>query len=492
MPPPNTPEEGLAGSEDTASPGTPTSGSRRLSRRFTQLIRPRSAGSELLLSDAFTAASPAGDASPNSPPRSSSVGVSSPPDLLPIDYQSLVYAEPVDDALQCPICRTAFHEPVTTKQCGHTFCSACLKQAYEIQPICPVDRQPVKVPQDTCTTRVLSHQLDRLRVDCPNHGCAHTTTRNLLEAHYERYCKFTLVRCPDPACNLRVRRCDATAENGCLHRDTECVYCGKTVLVAGLETHYDKDCCENTVKCAFCDDQVVPHRMDKHVDSECPETEIRCQWHTYGCPVEGRRGTVQQHESVPCVYKAIGQLVKEKVEDRRIIDDLRSRLEAAEARPHARVALNPSFSLEGNGQQPGATAANGGSWDSPEDFLLAQFESMETRFEELRKTVTELDGRHSMMLLNETLPIKNQITELRSLIGVVNMHTTWLMNAHRRDRGQQRNAAVAAAAAAGSALLSGSSAQDGSATPRSSGEEESHYYSRRRMSDGRNEQAPRL
>lgn len=66
--------------------------------------------------------------------------------------------------------------------------------------------------------------------------------------------------------------------------------------------------------------------------------------------------------------------------------------------------------------------------------MLAQFERMEAKIEDLRKMLTELDGRHSMMLLNETMPLKDQITELRSNLGVINMHTTWLMNVQRQNR----------------------------------------------------------
>ncbi|KAH8883683.1 putative ubiquitin fusion degradation protein [Thozetella sp. PMI_491] len=495
MPPPNTPEEGLPDREPGGDLGAPMPEARHLPRHLPRPVlqpgaRPRPAGSsESSHAPHEDAASRPDVASPDppSPPSHASPvqAASAPallslvPEILPLDYQSLAYPESVDETLQCPICKTAFHEPVTTKSCGHTFCTVCLEHAYEIQPICPIDRQPLKFPQDTHTTRVITHQLDRLAVVCPNPGCGRVTTRALLEAHYERYCGYTPVACPDPACKLRVRRCDAAAEKGCLHFDVQCLYCHRTVMVPELDTHHETSCVENKAECKLCRGAVVRHRMDAHIATQCPEADARCAWHAHGCPVRDKRSVVEAHEATPCVYQAIGRLVQDKAEDRKVIDGLRSRLAALEVLPRPPAALG---ALDGMGQpRPGA----GSLWDSPEDFLLSQLASMETRFEEMRKNFTELDSRHSMMLLNETLPLKNQITELRSIVGVVNMHTTWLMNFHRQQR---------TAAAAGSAVLGVSREQNGSNSSRSSADDEPVYRNRifRRLSEGRNEQAPRL
>jgi hypothetical protein len=56
----------------------------------------------------------------------------------------------------------------------------------------------------------------------------------------------------------------------------------------------------------------------------------------------------------------------------------------------------------------------------------------------LQSTMTQLDGRLSMLLLNELIPIKEQLAEIRSSVGIVGMHTSWLMNIQLELRQRQR------------------------------------------------------
>lgn len=383
------------------------------------------------------------DHPPPRPPRS-------PIPTPPIDYQELEYVDDVDETLICPICRTPFHEPITTKRCGHTFCTECLRRAVELQPCCPIDRQPIAFhPDQLCNPRIVSHQLDRLRVRCPNSGCGHVATRGLIGPHYDRHCERTLVPCPDLACDKLVAREDVASELGCLHREMRCRYCNAAVLLAERERHYDTACDGHTAKCPECNAIVVRHRMADHVANQCPESQVACKFHVFGCSVSGKRRVVGVHEAGGCVYEAIGKLARDRAEDRAVISDLRGRLTALErvrgpnpgrsprsARPGAEGGYVPDLvDLDADqSSQFLLNDAGSGAWESPEDYMLAQFERMETKIEDLRKMLTELDGRHSMMLLNETMPLKDQITELRSNLGVINMHTTWLMNVQRQNR----------------------------------------------------------
>lgn len=379
----------------------------------------------------------------------------------PIDYQDLSYVDEVDETLMCPICRTPFHEPITTKRCGHTFCTECLRRAVELQPCCPIDRQPIAFhPDQLCHPRIVSHQLDRLRVRCPNPGCDFVTTRGLIKAHYDRHCDRTLVFCPELGCDKLVPRKDATSEQGCLHHETRCRYCDATVLLAERERHYETDCEGHTAKCLECNAIVVRHRMADHVANHCPESQTVCKFQSYGCSVAGTRRSVDLHEGAGCIYEAIGKLMKDRAEDRAVISDLKSRLTAMERmrssnhsrsprsgrRPGASGYMTDIDLDDGRSSQPFLNDSGNGAWESPEDYMLAQFERMETKIEDLRKSVTELDGRHSMMLLNETMPLKDQITELRSNMGVLGMHTTWLMNVQRQNRGGAGAGAGAGAA----------------------------------------------
>jgi hypothetical protein len=294
----------------------------------------------------------------------------------------------------------------------------------------------------------VSHQLDRLKVRCPNIGCGFITARGLISAHYERHCELTLVPCPDGGCDKLVARGDAGSELGCLHRELRCRYCDATVLLAERERHYDTECEGHTAKCEQCNALVVRHRMREHVLESCPEGEARCKWHIFGCGMHAKRRTVELHEQAGCIYEAIAKLMRDRAEDRAVIHDLRGRLTAVERRmegsppPRRHRSTRPTEGfasdlddlIDGRRQRD-SRGSTGGTWDSPEDYMLAQFERIEAKIEDLRKSVTELDGRHSMMLLNETMPLKDQIAELRSHMGVIGMHTTWLMNVHRQNRG---------------------------------------------------------
>lgn len=397
---------------------------------------------------------PSGRTSPdsNSDPNSDNIVV--------IDHQSLEYTDPVDETLQCPICRTPFYKPVTTKTCGHTFCSPCLHRALELQPVCPIDRQPIDKLRDLGQTRVILDQLDRLKVKCPNKGCDTICSRDRLASHYERYCDYTLVRCPDPDCTMAIARMDAKPDAGCLHKDSSCQYCNKTVVIADLEAHYDNDCSGHTAKCPHCSAIVVRHRMEKHIANDCPEAEIPCSSHTYGCPFRNKRRLIEQHEQNGCIHATIGKLAMGRLEDRMIINDLKGRLAALDARvrrtEQRQAASIPPTATPGGGHRGSFVAGAGAASDfippeldelraagavapgpvgagSPEDYMLAQFERMESQMEDLRKMVRDMDGHHSMRLLNDAMVLNDQITELTGKVNVLNMHTTWLMGIQRRE-----------------------------------------------------------
>ncbi|KAM7220201.1 hypothetical protein V8F06_004343 [Rhypophila decipiens] len=485
MPPPNTPEEGM-----------PAQGS--LPRRISGEVfpertrRPRPRVPTPPTSAPATVPPPAPSSVPR-PPSGRASPTSDDPNadnVLAIDHQALEYTDPVDETLQCPICRTPFYKPVTTKTCGHTFCSPCLHRALELQPVCPIDRQPIDKSRDLGQTRVILDQLDRLKVKCPNKGCDHISSRDRLAAHYERYCDYTLVRCPDANCTMAIARMDAKPDAGCLHKDSECQYCNKTVVIADLEAHYDNDCSGHTAKCPHCSAIVVRHRMEKHIANDCPEAEIPCKSHTYGCPFRNKRRLIEQHEQNGCIHATIGKLAMGRLEDRMMINDLKNRIASLDARvrrTEQRQAAVPSIASTIPGSRASFVAGGNGASDfipdlddlragaagmapgpagagSPEDYMLAQFERMESQMEDLRKMVRDMDGHHSMRLLNDTMVLNDQITELTGKVNVLNMHTTWLMGIQRREL-QMR----AAGGAAGGEAHGGPRPGPSSANPNSGG-----------------------
>ncbi|KAL1871870.1 hypothetical protein VTK73DRAFT_1838 [Phialemonium thermophilum] len=530
MPPPNTPEEGLP----VARPSSPSSMSDSQSETRRQVDHGHSSQST------------SGDGTPNprTPRLASSPSIRSTPKeqgplapAVPMDYHSLEYQDEVDDTLLCPICHNPFESPVTTKQCGHTFCARCLRRATALQPVCPIDRRPLLAYDEDqlCTARIITDQLDRLRVRCPNRTCDQVTARSLVAAHYERHCPYTPVACPDPLCDRPVARRYVTEERGCLHHAVPCAYCSKMIQAADLDEHHSGNCSGNTVKCEFCSVAVARHRLAEHVSEKCPETEARCKWQSFGCKIAEKRKDIGNHED-DCVYKAIAKLAQARTEDQLLIHDLKGQLAVMECRVRAAELRSstvpicedpspPSWSSSAELVPSLFTAAvahaesqtrerpdhgSGRGAETSDEYMLAQFERIESKIEDLHKVITELDGRHSMMLVNEMVPVKDQIAELRSNIGVVGMQTTWLLNAQRQSRvaqllqqqqqQQQQQQAPQNGADSSStgnrgaaAVVDGTSGRNRSALNDDDGWRVRHAsLPPRRLSDGRGEPPPRL
>ncbi|EGO56920.1 hypothetical protein NEUTE1DRAFT_84491 [Neurospora tetrasperma FGSC 2508] len=507
MPPPNTPEEGVA---------APTISSRADARRIFGSGVPSTIYDSPASSPGGSRRSSVADYGPYQVP---SRGHTHDQSESGIDYQALDYAQQIDEALLCPICHTPFFMPMTTKTCGHTFCASCLDRALEAQHVCPIDRRPLDISRDISQTRtrVILDQLDRLKVKCPNSGCDHVCSRELLYAHVERYCGQTLVRCPDHHCDEMICRKDARPENGCLHYVTPCPYCEMAITFNDLERHCDQECTGQEAECPHCDAVLVRHRLAKHIATDCREVETHCQFQSAGCKQVARRKDIEEHLKNGCIYEAIANLMQAREEDHKIINELKGRLDALDGRTrhleryggggggssgvressaftraappssgltadalnnlnrmqsatsgyadideaNHNITLDDLFETfdqennrhnDSNYSSPQAAAAamavdappapwahnsGDGPWESPEDYMLSQFEAMEAKIEDLRKMMVELDGRHTMRLVNDTMRMNEQIAELGSKVGVLGMHTTWLMSMQRQSRGQQ-------------------------------------------------------
>jgi hypothetical protein len=424
--------------------------------------------------------------------------------ILKLDYQNIEYIEPVDDTLLCPICKTPFHSPITTT-CGHTFCAACINRALETQPTCPIDRQPINKTRDyRRLPLIIKDQLDRLQVKCPNKGCDYECSREHLEGHYERRCEFTQVRCPDPTCTKLLDRRDAIATKDCLHVDVACEFCDQAMTFPELTGHYNHECDSNFTECPDCDTpMVVRHRLAKHRTQNCPEGNTQCKWHTAGCKVADKRRIVQAHEQSGCSFEVVGRLMQQRVEDRKTIDELAARLtkvELAQSRrrerhiehssragrsppvasssrsAHTTTTNLPDITLNNNHMPlfpgPAAAADDSIAGGSPEDYMLARFERLETqleRFERLetqleqvRQQAREIDTRQSHMIMQQATHFSEQLAEIGSKVGVVNMHMSWLMSLQRQSNAQQRAGSSAAAAAGGGSSGSGGMSSHGS------------------------------
>jgi len=73
-------------------------------------------------------------------------------------------------------------------------------------------------------------------------------------------------------------------------------------------------------------------------------------------------------------------------------------------------------------------------YDSSDQYLLSLIESQESRVNQISACMTDLEAKQTMMLFNETIPIKEQLAELRSEQGLLRMHVRWLVNFKLQER----------------------------------------------------------
>lgn len=90
--------------------------------------------------------------------------------------------------------------------------------------------------------------------------------------------------------------------------------------------------------------------------------------------------------------------------------------------------------------------------------MLAQFERLESELELLRQQSRDMDARQSHIILQHAAHFSDQIAEIGSKVGVVNMHLSWLMSLQRQSRSSAAAAAIAGAAAS---AVSGSGSGSG-------------------------------
>lgn len=131
------------------------------------------------------------------------------------EEEILVFLEPPNSMLFCPLCKKVFKDPVIAP-CGHTFCRRCVLQSK--YNCCPVD----KVALSVCVANLaVSEQIGELYINCrygvklanggKNYevnpaGCPVTLKINARKAHEEE-CEYSTATCPNnPDCPQMLKR----------------------------------------------------------------------------------------------------------------------------------------------------------------------------------------------------------------------------------------------------------------------------------------------
>ncbi|KAK9459939.1 uncharacterized protein V1516DRAFT_678444 [Lipomyces oligophaga] len=340
------------------------------------------------------------------------------PDLRSLSYISL------DDNLVCPICRCALVDPCCTK-CGHVFCSSCLQRALIQTPKCPVDRSDISDQDVLPPPKLLSNMVNELLVCCPNEelGCSCVLQRGLLRYHLSEDCQYSLVPCPGaPECSRLIQRralkqtttspsfsaSDSSAR--CLHNHVYCSACDKKVLEVDLPAH-EAACTVRTVRCPDCSDEFTLASLATH-SPICPDTIVRCTAEKIGCPWSGPRARHAAHATLCTFVKLAPFMARQE-----------ARIDALELENKGlRAQLCGSLSTLSTPQI---------GFDHDMYHVMAEHERFRSDFEKLSEQLGELEIRHSVLITNQNVRMKDELQSMRNAMNGIRHQIHFLLMERR-------------------------------------------------------------
>lgn len=372
-----------------------------------------------------------------------------------VDIRSLDYVAAYDHNLMCAICHCPFVTPVKL-DCDHVFCQECVNRAMIHQDrdsrTCPTCRGKIRQGVVTPVPKIINRILDELVAKCIFHeeGCTELVTRGAMQDHIDRYCDYSRVHCPLVDCNLRVRRRDA--DRGCLHSFVDCDDCYQSMMELDLELHRNEHCKRRKASCPDCKAEVLRCKLEDHIQ-QCPEAIFPCSAAPYGCDFIARRATLDEHQ-ITCPIAKLGpflQIQNGRLDAHasalKILQQKNSILQTSFS--SIQDALGPSTNLVD--ASPSSTAqADPAPFDSTAAHLLSLHESLREEVERVSAAVSELDGKSNMMIMNESLRIKDEMACTNAVVGNMRTQLQWLVSS--RLQSQQRVALVRGATAGESGI----------------------------------------
>ncbi|CAM1510472.1 Fc.00g008070.m01.CDS01 [Cosmosporella sp. VM-42] len=337
------------------------------------------------------------------------------------DMYSLAYVTEPDANLHCPICHDPLVDPVTTP-CDHTFCYRCLRSSLDTSPsgsVCPIDRDPLIWPNCFSAARLIRTQLNSLIVKCPNHtrGCKKEMRREAIEKHATTECKFKDYPCPGPNCEKTLRS-KPTGET-CTHREVRCNHCQAGVLSADRELHL-LSCPMSKTRCESCWQMVYRNQVSAHLELECEGIVVLCTYQEFGCPARLTRGQLNAH-TMGCGFHPetpSGMIIRSQRELIASYEDMGAQIHHLHARQDETTRrINELV----------AAVGRRGSGDAIFNDSRT-LHDLDAGFEEVHQNLTHLEARQSMWTMNQIMPLREEITELRNSLNMLRMHVNWRLN----------------------------------------------------------------
>ena len=362
--------------------------------------------------------------------------------LNPVDFRALEYVGSYDHNLMCAICHSPFVSPVKLS-CEHVFCQHCVNQAMRHQPqdlwSCPSCRRKIDAASVTPVPKILHRILEELVVKCPlrKKGCLESMPRCRVQDHVLKYCCYFEVECPDEHCSLSLQRKDVDGAR-CLHDQIKCCDCKQSIMMRDMKAHRILECEIARTACPHCKDQVLSRHLETHIES-CPDAIFPCTAADYGCDFIAKRADLDQHIKHCALAKLTPFLKKQN-------DRLKAHETALNHLRHKNSVLETSFSTIQETLGPSMNliddsstsepASDPGPFDSTAHHLLCLHESLREEVTRVSAAVSEIDAKASMVVMNESLRVKEDFAHTNAAIGGIRMQLHWLMSA--RLQNQQR------------------------------------------------------
>lgn len=398
---------------------------------------------------------------------------------IKMDLRALEYLPDYDHNLTCPICHSPFVDAVKTK-CGHVFCKDCLRDGLQAQDTdrktCPACRTTTRLSEAASMPRLFDNLLDELKVNCVNKskGCKTAIRRGDIQAHMQHYCDFEQVSCPGPDCNLKVLRKELDII--CKHKKMLCQDCGDEIVEIHKDQHEREECSAHFAHCPDCSRELVAKDLAEHT-SLCPMAMLPCTATEIGCKARVERQEIEEHEAhctmvalLP-ILRSLTNKVQEQSQEFRMLqrrtgileDGLRD-IQDILARSESSVCATSTLGTNAPNDETIATSA-----DPVTHHLLSLHESLRGEVESISSALSEVDARSNMMIMNESLRMKEESAHQNAAIAALQMQVRYLLNSRLQTQRTQTAPVVqqvvngpATAAAMGLPIrrLSDSSRQD--------------------------------
>lgn len=367
----------------------------------------------------------------------------------PVDLRLLDYVDGFDKNLMCPICHCPF-VGATKLPCDHTFCRMCviraLQNQHQAEETCPSCRTVVSNKDFSPVPRFIVHMIDDLMVKCPAHekGCPKTMRRGDVLYHIDSDCEYCDVDCPEPKCGMPIPRYRHGEE--CLHEVVPCNDCKEQIMKFGLKDHVENHCYVKEWPCSHCQENVVARNLKIH-EEECPDATVPCKGAEAGCAFIDSRVNVQSHQKscpISRIWPTLSALTSRLDQQEAAMDSLRHRNTLLEKGLDSIKDTLDTTKLPLDSSRPpsneSGSLAEGAVADAPFDsathHLLSLHETLREEIGRVSGSVTELDARSSLMIMNENLRLKEEMAHLNAVVNSMRMQLQWLMSA--RLQAQQR------------------------------------------------------